>query len=156
MDTTILLKWTTTFCLIHFIHHLIMSAMLKYNIVKSDTLRIYHEDMIKSTTILSELLLGLFIFFLTKNYILRLFVLSVTYCISYWIFTYDDSTFDYSYFYKKYFKENYHFMGMIPLVLSFSIYPFAETLLDIIKEEYACSFLSLFAYYVVITSYQDL
>jgi hypothetical protein len=155
MDT-LLLKWITLFCIIRLLYQIFVTIMIKNKYIYSETLRIYHTDMSMQIMFLSEVLIGCFLFFITQDYKSRVVGLLLVHTLLYLVFECigGDTPYDYIHFYKRYFKENYHFIGILPLITSFVLMKYIGMVH--VNKNYMYASLCLIWYYLIISSYEDL
>lgn len=152
---SLLLKWVNIFCLLHFLFNALISFMIKQQYIKSDTLRIYYHDMVRTTVLISELLFGLFIFHSSSSMVVRIFNSIFTNFAIYFLITLNgDNLFDYARFYKRFLLENYYFMGLPVIILSFFLFEFTKHINFPNDKQYLL--LIICAYYTVVSSYEDI
>jgi len=149
---TALIQWGTIFTIIHTCITTFIS-IIPYS-KKNDSMRIYYHDSPAYIMFFSEMMLGLSILLISKNVLFQIFLLTIFQLFLYYPISFVDvliDKYDYLHLYKRYFEDNKHFIGFIPLMVSFIIYP-------IIKSDHNSMYAlaSLFIFTKLITSYEDL
>ena len=150
-------QWFSTFTIINTLAHLFISLIPK--VKKTDSLWIYYHDSSPIMMYLIELFLGLGVLFSSDNMYYRIILLVASQTFIYFPLSmmnqYEYIDYDYLHLYKRYFEDNKHFMGFIPLMLSFVVLPIISDKNDSFnKMTYSIS-LYMIAYKLM-GSYEDL
>lgn len=155
-SSTVVQSWLPTFAILHTLTQTFI-CMIPYD-NKSESMRIYYHDSSNIFMFMIELFLGLGILFISNNTFTRIVLLVILQSLLYFPISMlcdTENTLDYLHLYKRYFEDNRHFMGFVPLMLSFAILPIISKKTNPFQDiMYSVSFFMIFV--KMITSYEDL
>lgn len=149
------IQWFSVFTIFHTLTQFFIYMLP--DTYKTESMRIYYHDSSAIMMYLIELFLGLGILFSSKNMITQIILLVVLQTIIYFPLSMLDTAndVDYLHLYKRYFEDNKHFMGFVPLALSFIILPIIMKKQNFFNDQlYSMSFFMIV--FKLITSYEDL
>ena len=148
-------QWLSIFTIIHTLTQFFI--YLLPDTYKSESMRIYYHDSSAIMMYLIELCLGLGILFSYKNMFAQMSLLIALQTLIYFPLSMLDTTdgVDYLHLYKRYFEDNKHFMGFVPLALSFAILPIIMKKQNVFNDQmYSISFYMIV--FKLFASYEDL
>ena len=148
-------QWISTFTIIHTLVHLFISLIPKDK--KTESLWIYYHDSSPVMMYMIELCLGLGVLSTSNNMYYRIILLVALQAFMYFPLSVMNDNFDsdYLHLHKRYFEDNKHFMGFIPLMLSFVVLPIISEKNESFNEMMYPLSMYMIAY-KLICSYEDL
>lgn len=156
MNFLLSFQWFSTFTIIHTLVHFFICLIPKET--KSESLWIYYHDSSPIMMYLIELFLGFGVMLSSSNMYYRITLLIMLQTFMYFPLSMnndDNLNYDYLHLYKRYFEDNKHFMGIVPLILSFITLPIMTKKNDSIYEILYPISVYMVAYKLII-SYEDL